>query len=132
MTGTCIRLVVVDDHALFRRGLIGLLADMPDFEVVGEAGNGKEGLDVIERTKPDIVLLDVNMPVMSGWDLINKLKEADIHTKMSVIMVTSSFDPEDRKKADSYDCIIDYIEKPLDIDLCNRIKRNEAISRFFS
>ncbi len=61
-----IRLVVIDDHALFRRGLIGLLRDMPEFSVVGEASDGEEALQVIERTHPDVLLLDVNMP-RHGW-----------------------------------------------------------------
>ena len=62
-----IRLVIVDDHALFRAGLIGLLSDMPEFLVVGEASNGREAIDVVQRTHPDVVLMDVNMPVMAPY-----------------------------------------------------------------
>jgi YesN/AraC family two-component response regulator len=65
-----IRLVVVDDHALFRAGLISLLSQMPEFEIVGEAGNGREALLIIEQTCPDIVLVDVNMPVMGGIETV--------------------------------------------------------------
>jgi YesN/AraC family two-component response regulator len=50
-----IRIVVVDDHALFRRGLVGLLAEMPGFEVVGEAAGGNEALEIIDAQKPDVV-----------------------------------------------------------------------------
>jgi DNA-binding NarL/FixJ family response regulator len=59
-----IRIVVVDDHALFRRGLVGLLSEMENFRVVGEASNGEEALDVIAKQAPDVVLLDINMPGM--------------------------------------------------------------------
>jgi len=68
-----IRVVVVDDHILFRKGLIALISDMQDVQVVGEASNGKAGLDVIAQTKPDLVLLDVNMPVMDGVDTVKAI-----------------------------------------------------------
>jgi DNA-binding NarL/FixJ family response regulator len=70
-----IRLVIVDDHVLFRSGLVSLIQGMPGFQVVGEAGNGKEALEVIERVKPDVVLMDVNMPVMGGVETVQALRE---------------------------------------------------------
>ena len=88
-----IRLVVVDDHVLFRRGLIGLLSDMREFEVVGEAGNGTDALDVIAETDPDIVLLDVNMPGLSGVETLNAMREAG--QKTSALMLTVSQDEND-------------------------------------
>lgn len=88
-----IRLVVVDDHVLFRRGLIGLLSDMREFEVVGEAGNGTDALDVIAETNPDIVLLDVNMPGLSGVETLNAMREAG--QKTSALMLTVSQDEND-------------------------------------
>jgi two-component system, NarL family, nitrate/nitrite response regulator NarL len=88
-----IRLVVVDDHVLFRRGLIGLLADMNDFKVVGEAGSGEDALRVIPKTNPDIVLLDVNMPGLSGVETLRAMREAG--QKMSALMLTVSQDEND-------------------------------------
>lgn len=88
-----IRLFVVDDHILFRRGLIGLLADMKDFEVVGEAGSGEEALRAIPKASPDIVLLDVNMPGLSGVETLRALREAG--QKMSALMLTVSQDEND-------------------------------------
>ena len=88
-----IRLVVVDDHVLFRRGLIGLLSDMREFEVVGDAGNGTDALDVIAETDPDIVLLDVNMPGLSGVETLNAMREAG--QKTSALMLTVSQDEND-------------------------------------
>lgn len=61
-----IRVVLVDDQALFRAGIRMLVASQPDLEVVGEAGNGQEALDVIRATRPDVVLMDIRMPVMDG------------------------------------------------------------------
>ena len=87
-----VRLVVVDDHALFRAGLIGLLADMPEFDVVGEAANGKDALDVVRRLKPDVVLMDVNMPVMNGVEAVQALLPNE---SCKIIMLTISRSEED-------------------------------------
>ena len=99
------RLVVVDDHALFRRGLIGLLEDMPEFKVIGEAGNGKEALSMLERVRPDVVLLDINMPVMDGIDTLTAIRKQNIPVK--VLLLTISKHEEDllggiRAGADGY------------------------------
>ncbi|MEW2004529.1 response regulator transcription factor [Microbacterium sp. NPDC079208] len=61
-----IRVVLVDDQALFRAGIRMLVASQPDLEVVGEAGNGQEALAVVAATRPDVVLMDIRMPVMDG------------------------------------------------------------------
>lgn len=61
-----IRVALVDDQALFRAGIRMLVASQPDLEVVGEAGNGREALDVVAATRPDVVLMDIRMPVMDG------------------------------------------------------------------
>jgi DNA-binding NarL/FixJ family response regulator len=87
-----VRLVVVDDHALFRSGLISLLGEMSEFLVVGEAGNGREALDVVRRTKPDVVLLDVNMPIMGGVETVQALKKTE---SCRILMLTISKSDED-------------------------------------
>lgn len=61
-----IRVVLVDDQALFRAGVRMLVSSQPDMDVVGEAGDGKEAIDVVGRTRPDVVLMDIRMPVMDG------------------------------------------------------------------
>ncbi|MFS6528272.1 response regulator transcription factor [Microbacterium aurugineum] len=61
-----IRVVLVDDQALFRAGIRMLVASQPDLEVVGEAGDGREALEVVRATRPDVVLMDIRMPVMDG------------------------------------------------------------------
>lgn len=87
------RLVVVDDHALFRRGLISLLNEMPDFQVAGEASNGREALQVIEKVRPDFVLLDINMPLMNGIETLNQIRKLNPVPK--VLMLTISQNDED-------------------------------------
>lgn len=61
-----IRVVLVDDQALFRAGIRMLVASQPDLEVVGEAGDGREALTVVAAARPDVVLMDIRMPVMDG------------------------------------------------------------------
>lgn len=88
-----IRIVVVDDHALFRRGLVGLLSEMENFDVVGEASNGEEALGVIAKQAPDVVLLDINMPGMSGIETLSALQKRGL--KSQVLMLTISQHEED-------------------------------------
>jgi len=71
-----IRVVLVDDQELFRSGLRGVLDAQDDMVVVGEAGNGVDGLAVIRTTRPDVVLLDMRMPVMSGLETMRTLAAA--------------------------------------------------------
>jgi DNA-binding NarL/FixJ family response regulator len=87
-----LRLVVVDDHALFRAGLISLLNEMPEFAVIGEADNGSSAMDVILRERPDVVLLDVNMPVMGGVETVRELNKGD---SPKVLMLTISKSDKD-------------------------------------
>lgn len=88
-----VRIVVVDDHALFRRGLMSLLDEMPEFHVVGEAANGQEALAIIERARPDVVLLDINMPVLDGLQTLAALRKRDPAQK--VLMLTISQNDDD-------------------------------------
>jgi DNA-binding NarL/FixJ family response regulator len=83
-----IRLEVVDDHALFRRGLVSLLSDMQEFKVAAEAGNGAEALEALDGAQPDIVLMDVNMPVMNGVEALTAIRKKAPGQK--VVMLTIS------------------------------------------
>jgi DNA-binding NarL/FixJ family response regulator len=105
MRSTPLRLAVVDDHALFRRGLVGLLSDMPEFRVVGEASNGREALSMIQSSEPDVVLLDVNMPEMDGIQTVEALRK--LRLPLHILMLTISQHEEDlmgaiRMGADGY------------------------------
>lgn len=92
---TQVRLVVVDDHVLFRAGLISLLNEMTDFRVVGEAGDGKSALEVVEKHRPDVLLLDVNMPGMSGVDVVHAIRDLPASLQCRIIMLTISKNEED-------------------------------------
>ena len=92
-----IRILLVDDHTLFRSGLKALLSRQPDFEIVGEASDGLEGVKLAEQLKPDLVLLDLDMPVMSGTEALAQMLAAN--RELPVVMLTVSEDAEDLKEA---------------------------------
>ncbi|WP_262347610.1 response regulator [Nocardioides dongxiaopingii] len=92
-----IRVLVVDDQQLFRRGLTMLLAVEPGLEVVGEAGDGVEGTQLAETAAPDVVLLDVRMPKRSGIEACRAIKESVPTAK--IIMLTVSDEEADLYEA---------------------------------
>lgn len=90
---SAVRVVLVDDHALFRRGLELVLAGESDIEVVGQAGDGDEAVRMVRDLAPDVVLMDVRMPRMSGIDAARVIRETVPGTK--IIMLTVSDDEAD-------------------------------------
>lgn len=82
-----IRVVIVDDHALMREGTTQLLERVPDLEVAGQSGSAEEALEVIARELPDVALVDVSLPGMSGLDLA-RLVRAE-HPEVAVLMLTA-------------------------------------------
>jgi DNA-binding NarL/FixJ family response regulator len=80
-----IRIVIADDHPIVRSGLLGLLASQSDFEVVGEASNGREAVDVVLRTRPDVVLTDLRMPELDGVGAIREMCAAQPSLKVLVL-----------------------------------------------
>ncbi len=91
--GEGIRVVIVDDHALFRRGLDLVLSEEPDIKVVGEAADGIEAVHRAEEMAPDVVVMDVRMPRSTGIEAARRIRERLPDTK--VIMLTVSDSEED-------------------------------------
>jgi DNA-binding NarL/FixJ family response regulator/class 3 adenylate cyclase len=87
-----IRVLLVDDHAVVRRGLRGFLELLKDFDVVGEAENGREGVAAAERLVPDVILMDLLMPEMGGLEAIGAIKQA--HPEIEIVAVTSFIEEE--------------------------------------
>jgi DNA-binding NarL/FixJ family response regulator len=87
-----VRLIIADDYALVRRGLESMLAGEPDLEVIGEAANGREALELCRRLKPELVLMDVRMPEMDGLEATWAIKREFPTT--SVIVVTIHANPD--------------------------------------
>ena len=77
-----IKVLIADDHRLFREGLIKVLEKHPDISIIGEAGDGEELLKKYFELKPDIIVVDISMPVLSGIDAAKKIKEIDESAKI--------------------------------------------------
>ena len=97
MTSAPIRVLLIDDHTLFRSGVRALLARQADIEVVGEADNGHEGIKLATALRPDVVLLDLNMPGLSGVETLHLLLQD--YAGLAVVMLTVSEDASDLTQA---------------------------------
>jgi DNA-binding NarL/FixJ family response regulator len=87
-----IRVLLVDDHAVVRRGLRGFLELLGDLSVVGEAGNGLEAIEQVDRLLPDVVLMDLIMPELDGLGAIARIKSA--HPEVEIVALTSFIEEE--------------------------------------
>ena len=87
-----IRVLIVDDHEMVREGLMSMLQPELDFEVVGQTGLGAEVAELVEATRPDVVLLDARLPDVSGVEVCRRL--AVSHPAVAVLMLTTYTDPD--------------------------------------
>jgi DNA-binding NarL/FixJ family response regulator len=92
LEGRPARLVLVDDHELARDGLQDLLTDVPDVEIVGEAADGREAIELCRRVRPDLVLMDLRMPHMDGLQATREIKRE--HPRMGVLVLTMHENPD--------------------------------------
>ena len=108
-----LRVLIVDDHALFRRGLQMVLRQESDIDVVGEAADGHEAVDKAQELMPDVVLMDVRMPGQSGIKATEKIKDLIPHAKILMLTISD-------EEADLYDAIkagaSGYLLKEISID----------------
>lgn len=91
------KVLLVDDHALFRKGIASLLSELEELEIIGEASNGRDGVLQAKKLKPDIIIMDVEMQEMSGVEAVKHIKEALPDCK--VVMLTISDDDDDLFKS---------------------------------
>jgi DNA-binding NarL/FixJ family response regulator len=89
---TTIRVLIADDHALVRAGFHALLSGIPGIEVVGEAGDGREAVQWVERDPPDVVLMDISMPGLNGLDAASRVVAE--HPEVRVIVLSMHTDEE--------------------------------------
>ena len=82
-----IRILLVDDHPLVRRALRDILEKEPDLRVIGEAGDGRQAIDMTEEHQPDIVIMDISMPVLNGVEATKQIKAANPMTSVLILTV---------------------------------------------
>src|ERR1700723_4808601 len=88
--GPPLRLVIADDQASVRQGLVLLLDAVPDIEVVGAAADGEQALDLVAEHHPDVILLDLHMPVLDGVGAIRRLRAE--HPDVAIVVLTTYVD----------------------------------------
>lgn len=84
------RIVLADDHCLFREGIKRIIEEIPDLEVVGEAGDGLGLLELVKKTQPDMVILDISMPNLQGIEATNKIKSLFPQVKILILTMHKS------------------------------------------
>jgi two-component system, LytTR family, response regulator len=116
-----LKTLVVDDEPLARQRLVDLLAGMPEVEVVGEAATGAEALEMLRKTSPDLMFLDINMPEMSG---LETLKQVEPERRPAVIFATA----HDEYAVNAFEeHAVDYLLKPISLHrLCVAVERVSA------
>lgn len=82
-----ISVVLIDDHALVRNGYRAMLERQPGFSVLGEAGDGESGLALIRRVEPDIAVLDLHMPKLTGVEVTERVRRSDLRTRVVIVTV---------------------------------------------
>jgi DNA-binding NarL/FixJ family response regulator len=87
-----IRVLIADDHPLFRDGMRGLLGSLPDMEVVGEASSGEQAIELARELQPDVILMDIKMPVINGIEATREI----LHTSPRIgVLVVTMFEDDD-------------------------------------
>ena len=111
-------LLVEDDHVT--SFLSTMILKVLGFKDVDSVKNGQEAFTYIEKGCPDLIFLDLNMPVMDGFEFLNQKAQKGNCPKTHIVILTSSDRPKDKKEAYNYN-IIDYVEKPLNSTKINRV-----------
>ncbi len=123
-----IKILLVDDHALFRKGLVSLLEDLPEFKVVGEASNGCEAIEAAKTLEPDLIFMDINMPECDGLEATKKIKE--ILPFIKIVMLTASEEDQflfEAMKIGAQGYLLKDLELKQFLELLQTISKGEAI-----
>ena len=107
-----IRVLIADDQALIRRGMSLMLDLEPDIEVVGQAANGTEAVSLSAQLRPDVVLMDLHMPGMSGYEVTRALRARHSSQALPIVALTAAAFEEDRERCESVG-MNDFVTKPI-------------------
>jgi two-component system LytT family response regulator len=124
---SALKTIIVDDETLARRGLKHRLKAVEDVQIIGEAGNGREALDLIRKHDPDLVFLDIQMPGMDGFDVLRALPQK----KMPAIVFVTAFDDYAIKAFEAH--ALDYLLKPIEDsrlgEALERVRENRKLKQ---
>jgi CheY-like chemotaxis protein len=119
--GTQARVLVVDDDAAIRRMIVAALRREGTYAFL-EAANGKDALDLMRGEHPDVVVLDLMMPILSGWDVLRERSHDASIKKIPIILVSANRDPEIATAVDAGICA--FLPKPFDISALSALVRS--------
>ena len=128
-----LRLVLADDHRIVREGVRALLEKIPLGEVVGEAADGREALDLVAKHRPDILLLDIAMPKLNGLDAIARIRKESPETKVIILSMHANEEyvvRALRSKVSGYlikDCAVEELERAI-----HTVARSGSLGASFS
>ncbi len=128
MSNRKIRILLADDQALFREGLHMVLATQPDFDIVGEASNGEEALQLAASLQPDIVLMDMRMPLLGGVEATRRLRA--IQPACRVIILTTFDDDElvfEGLRAGAVGYLLKAVSSPRLLEAIRTVARGDSI-----
>jgi len=126
-----LEIIVVDDNDIVLFLYEIFLKDNFDGITLKMFNSAENAIDYLcnkEHTATEyLVLLDINMPRMSGWDFIEFMQQLHFYNKMHIVMSTSSIDKKDKEKAGDYSQVIDFFEKPISKEICLKLKTLPAV-----
>lgn len=125
-----IKLIIADDHHIFRKGILSIVSEDADIEIIGEAANGDDALKLIEGKNPDIAILDIDMPGLSGLDVARKVKSEKLLTK--IVILTIHKDKEYFDEALELDIKAYVLKESIANDLIDCIRRVAAGEYYIS
>ncbi len=125
-----IKLIIADDHHIFRKGILSIVSEDDGIEITGEAANGDDALKLIEEKKPDIAILDIDMPGLSGLDVARNVKSEKLPVK--IVILTIHKDKEYFDEALELDIKAYVLKESIANDLIDCIKRVAAGEYYIS
>jgi response regulator of citrate/malate metabolism len=111
--------IIVDDEPAAHYVPANYIKQNPQLELVFQGYNGIEAMDYLRENKVDLMFLDINMPVLNGWEFLKKYLEMYPDRTDKIVILSSSIDFQDRQKAEEFPIISGFLEKPLTIDKIN-------------
>ncbi|MCL9807297.1 response regulator [Flavobacterium amniphilum] len=115
---------IIDDDAIFVFVLKKLLEKNGNFGNIIDFKNGNDAIDILfskQSELPCVILLDLNMPIIDGWQFLDQLEDSDLKDQLNVYIMSSSIDRTDIEKSKTYSIVKDFISKPVNADKLNKI-----------